>query len=81
MESISNYSKIQTKKEEIAKRISGKTNILTKIAKKYIPKKQEAECDLARDIFYECLGDYEKGEYSWKEFISELEKSLQALKK
>lgn len=80
MDKISDYQKIQNKKEEIAKKIAGKSPILARIAKKYRPKKQEAECELARDVFYESLSEYEKGEYDWPTFISELTKSLKALK-
>ena len=80
MESISNYQKIQDKKEEIAKKIAGKTPALKAIARKYKPKKQEAECELARDVFYETLSCYEKGECTWSEFVSDLTKSLKAIK-
>ena len=80
-EILSSYEQVQAKKKEIAKRISGKTEVLTKVAKKYAPRKEEAEIDLARDIFYECLDQYREGDYTWKEFITELNKSLLAFKK
>lgn len=79
-ESVSDFRKVQSKKEEIAKKVSGKTEILSRVAKKYKPKIREAECELARDVWYEAIGEYEKGEYAWEEFISELTKSLKALK-
>ncbi len=75
------YEKIQKQKREMAEKLSGKTEVLTKVARQYKPKKQEAECDLARDIFREALEEYEKGDLKWSEFVSELNQSLKALKK
>lgn len=79
--SISSYEKVEEKKKEIAKRLANKSDVLKKVAKKYRPKEQKAECSLARDVFYEALEEYEEGQYTWEKFVSEVNKSLLAIKK
>lgn len=78
---ISDYEKMEAKKKEIAKKLATKTDVLKKVAKRYAPKESRAECSLARDVFNEALEEYEEGQYTWKKFISEVTKSLEAIKK
>lgn len=80
-ESTSSYEQTEAKKRALAKKIANKTDTLSKVAKKYMPKERKAECSLARDVFYEAMEEYEEGEYTWDKFISEVCKSLQAIKK
>lgn len=77
----SSYEQTEAKKRALAKKIASKTDTLAKVAKKYASKERKAECSLARDVFYEAMEEYEEGEYSWAEFITEVCKSLQAIKK
>lgn len=77
---MSEYEKVDKEKKELAKKLSKKSDALKKVARKYAPKKERAECSLARDVFYEALEEYEEGEYTWEQFVQEVSKSLRAIK-
>lgn len=77
---LSNYEKIEEKKKAIAEKIGNKTPLLKKATRQYKPRKQEAECRIARDVFNAAMDIYELGEYTWEELITELSKSLKAIK-
>lgn len=78
---MSTYEKIEQKKKEIAEKIGDKTPLLKKVTRQYRPRKQEAECRLARDVFNAALEQYEMGDYTWAELMSEVSKSLKEIKK
>lgn len=78
---LSDYERVQQQKKVIAKKLSGKTATLKMVAKKYQPKERKAECELARDVMYEALEEYEEGNFTWQRMVSEISKSLLAIKK
>lgn len=79
--SLSDWEKVEQKKKEMAKRLAGKTATLKMVAKKYQPKERKAECQLARDVMYEAMEEYEEGNFTWDKMVAEITKSLLAIKK
>ena len=78
MEPSDNYEVRKTALKKKLGKLSSKSDLLKKISHKE-NKEYDEKCELARKVVWEALEEYEEGDYTWDEMVSEIHKSLKAL--
>ncbi len=79
---MSDWEKHQKKVDEKIEKLGSKKGApagLKRVATK-AEREEDVDADIARKVFSECLTLYLDGEYSWKEFCTELSNALKVLK-
>lgn len=68
--------------QKLAKLAKGKApDVLKKLHTKIVRKgEKDVDVEIARRVFYECLEEYQEGEYTWKEFVDQVCEALKIIK-